>query len=150
MDLDCSPGEAQAALGVATKEWGGEWRAEGSGGRVALPVAAGLRRGLTECDVSIEPAGEGCRVTFEVTAAAWSINWIATMILVFGAAGGILLLLWPLFPDLLGLAPFAAIIAFSAWFLVASRLRTSSLEDYLETLAVETSPGEMEDPELVE
>jgi hypothetical protein len=85
--------------------------------------------------VTIEPRNDGCTVALEITAAAYSLNWIAVSILTFGAAGGLLLLLWPLFPRLLDLAPLAAIAAFSSWFLVAARLRTSSPEDYLRALA---------------
>ena len=133
-------------LAEATVDWGGEWEDRADGGQVVLPVSAGLRRGLVEADASIEAAGEGCRVTLDVTASAYSLNWIAVAILVFGAAGGITLLLWPLFPELLGLAPIAAIVAFSSWFLVASRLRTSGIDDYLEALAVETEIEPFVDP----
>jgi len=118
-----------------TADWGGDWTATDSGGEVALPVAAGLRRGLIEGTVTVSPREGGCTVTLEVTATAYSLNWVAVSILTFGATGGLVLLLWPLFPQLLALAPLAAIAAFSSWFLVASRLRTSSPEDYLRALA---------------
>ena len=98
-------------------------------------MAAGLRRGLVEGEVAFEARPEGCRVSMAVTASAYRLNWTAVVILAFGAASAILLLLWPLFPQLLGLAPFAALMAFSSWFLVAARLRTSSPQDYLDDLA---------------
>lgn len=105
------------------------------GGEIALPVAAGLRRGLVEGEVTFESRPSGCKVTLEVTATAYRLNWIAVVILVFGAGSGVLLLLWPLYPPLIQLAPFAALMAFSSWFLVAARLRTSGPQDYLDDLA---------------
>ena len=136
-DLDCSPEEARKALAEHTEDWGGEWTERLIGGEIALPVAAGLRRGLVEGDVSFESEGSGCRVTLEVTTSAYQLNWIAVMILFFGAGSALLLLLWPLYPALLQLAPFAALMAFSSWFLVAARLRTSGPQDYLDDLAAD-------------
>ena len=105
-----------------------------------LPVAAGLRRGLIEGEVSFDERSGGCRVSLAVTATNYRLNWTAVMILLFGAGSALLLLLWPLFPELLQLAPFAALIAFSSWFLVASRLRTSGPQDYLDDLAANLAP----------
>ncbi len=128
---------AKKALAARTEDWGGEWTPRLTGGEIALPVAAGLRRGLIEGEVSFEPRRNGCRVSLHVTATAYRLNWIAVMILLFGAGSAVVLLLWPLFPDLLQLAPFAALMAFSSWFLVASRLRTSGPQDYLDDLAAD-------------
>jgi len=107
------------------------------GGEIALPVAAGLRRGLVEADVNFEPTRTGCRVTLDVRAVAYRLNWTAFMILLFGGVSAVVLLLWPIFPPLLQLAPFAALMAFSSWFLVAARLRTSDPQDYLDDLAAD-------------
>lgn len=120
-----------------TEDWGGEWTPRLTGGEIALPVAAGLRRGLVEGEVSFEPQRDGCRVSLAVTAAAYRLNWVAVMILLFGAGSATVLMLWPLFPTLLQLAPFAAVMAFSSWFLVAARLRTSGPQDYLDDLAAD-------------
>ncbi|MCZ6728013.1 MAG: hypothetical protein O7A98_11750 [Acidobacteria bacterium] len=87
--------------------------------------------------MEIERHGAGCRVSLAVTAVAYSLNRVTVGILFLGACGAILLLLWPLFPSLLGLAPLAALMAFTAWFLVAARLRTSSPQDYLDDLAAD-------------
>ena len=97
--------------------------------------------------MTITPNEDGCTVALEVKAAAYSLNWVAVSILAVGAGGGSLLLLWPLFPDLLALAPLGAVAAFSSWFLVAARLRTSSPEDYLQALA-EDSGGVPTDKSL--
>jgi hypothetical protein len=137
--LDCSAEEAAKALAEHVTAWGGEWTPNGGGGAIALPVAAGLRRGLVEGAVSIAPKGGGCRLSLEVTAAAYSLNWTAVIILAFGASAASVLLLWPFFPNLLPLAPIAALLAFSSWFLVAARLRTSSPQDYLDDLAASLS-----------
>lgn len=105
-------------------------------------MAAGLRRGLVEGEVAFEPRDAGCRVSLAVTASAYRLNWTAVVILLFGAASAVVLLLWPLMPHLLGLAPFAALMAFSSWFLVAARLRTSTPQDYLDDLARNTGREE--------
>jgi len=102
-------------------------------------VAAGLRRGLVEGVVSIAPEGSSCRLSLEVTTAAYSLNWTAVVILGFGAGAASVLVLWPFLPALLPLAPIAALLAFSSWFLVAARLRTSSPQDYLDDLATNLS-----------
>ena len=87
--------------------------------------------------MTFERQRSGCRVTLEITAAAYRLNWTAVMILAFGAAAALLLLLWPLYPPLIQVAPFAALMAFSSWFLVAARLRTSGPQDYLDDLATD-------------
>jgi hypothetical protein len=98
-------------------------------------VAAGLRRGLVEGAVTLAPEGDGCRLALEVTTAAYSLNWAAAVILACGGGAATVLLLWPFFPTLLPLAPIAALLAFSSWFLVVARLRTTSPQDYLDDLA---------------
>ena len=133
---------ARTALAERTEDWGGEWTARGAGGDIVLPVTAGLRRGLIEGRVEIEPHGAGCRISLTVTASGYSLNWVTVVVLCFGASGAVLLLLWPLFPALLKLAPMAALTAFTSWFLVASRLRTSSPQDYLDDLAADLARDE--------
>lgn len=129
------------ALAAHSEDWGGEWQPRdagrpNSGGKLTLPVAAGLRRGVIEGQVAVSASGSGTELTLEVSQAAYQLNWQPVAILAFGAAGSLLLVLWPFFPRLLELAPIGAIAAFASWFLVASRLRTSSPQDYLDALAV--------------
>ena len=44
-------------------------------------------------------------------------------------------MIWPFFPGLLPLAPLGAIVALSGWFLVVSRLTTSTPDDFLRLVA---------------
>jgi len=104
-------------------------------------VTAGLRRGVIEGQVAVSASGSGTELTVEVSQATYLLNWQPVAILAFGAAGSLLLVLWPFFPRLLELAPIGAIAAFGSWFLVASRLRTSSPQDYLDALAVNLDSG---------
>ena len=127
--------EALEALAQASELWGAGWERQGDGGRLALPVLTGLKRGLLVGPVQIEAAASGSRLVFDVEERHDSLNWTAVAILVFGAAGGIAATLWPFFPVLLGVAPLAVVVAIGAWILVASRLRTSTPEDFLDLVA---------------
>lgn len=130
--------ETLAALARAAETWGAEWRREGTGGRLALPVTAGLRHGRLDGRIHTEPVGgERTRLLFRVEQSRWVLHWRAVVILFFGALGGIAVTLWPFFPPLLDIAPIALVLAFAAWFLVASRLRTAGPEDFFELLTEE-------------
>jgi len=108
-----------------------------------LPVSAGLHRGRVSGRLRLEPAPSGCRLVLTVEERAWRLRGNAVALLVLAGAGGLVTVLWPFFPRLLGLAPIGAILALSAWFLVLSRLTTSTPEDFL-ALAAElaTHPPE--------
>jgi len=58
IDLDVPPGTALAAVGQTAEDWGAEFVREGEGGKLHLPVIAGMRRGLLTGPVTVEPAGE--------------------------------------------------------------------------------------------
>jgi len=135
IDIKLPPGEALAAVARASEIWGATWRPEGVGGRLELPVLAGLRHGLLIGNISAEPATIGSRVILRVEDRRYRLQWTALAILALGAAGGITATLWPFFPSLLGVAPLAIVVAIGAWILVASRLRTSTVEEFLELVA---------------
>ncbi len=136
VELPLATDEALAAVAAAAEVWGAEWRREGSGGRLVLPVTAGLRHGRLSGRVSTEPAhqGTGTRLRLEVEDSRYLLHWRAVVILLFGALGAISFTLWPFFPPLLSFAPVALVLAFAAWFLVASRLRTAGPEEFFELL----------------
>lgn len=128
---------ALAAVADAAEAWGAEWRRHGNGGRLELPVTAGLRHGRLSGTVWAEPtpeAGGGTRLRFRVDDSRWVIHWQAVVILLFGALGGIAFTLWPFYPPLLAIAPVALVLAFAAWFLVASRLRNAGPEEFFEAV----------------
>lgn len=137
IDLGMPPGTALAALRQTAEDWGAELIREGSGGRLRLPVVAGLRRGLVTGPVTVEPSEEGARVTFLTEEAVYYVHTPAVVILLLAVFGAVLTVLWPFFPRLLAVAPFGAVLALGGWFLVVSRLRTSGPEEFLEAVAAQ-------------
>jgi hypothetical protein len=135
IDAELTRDEALAALAAASEAWGAQWRRQGAGGYLELPVLAGLRRGVLRGRVSVEPAAAGSRILFRIDESDYRVHRTALGILLLGAAGGITATLWPFYPPLLGVAPLAVVLALGAWILVASRLRTSTAEDFLELVA---------------
>ena len=130
-DLDAT----RARLESLAEIWGGEWRPEGTGGgHLALPVRAGLRRGLAEGPVEITPQGKQSRVRFTIVSSAYRVQYSAFFLLTLGAMGGVITIAAPLAPGLWPLVPVGAILAVAAWFLIVSRLHTSGPEDFLTEL----------------
>ncbi len=142
VELAATPGAALAAVAHAAEDWGGLWQPTIDGGRLELPVLAGLRRGRLRGRVSVEPAAGGSRVTFEVEDDAWSLHRPALAIAAIGGAGGLFGLVSPFlfaaYPERLrelsSLVALGSLLAFTAWFLVVSRLRTSGPREFLESL----------------
>jgi hypothetical protein len=136
------------ALSFVAEGWGGQWKDEGPGGELWIPVNAGLRRGFWHGTVDIEPlpADTGAsRLRVEQKDQQMQVNRGAAMILLFGAVGGVVAALWPFFPVLVQLGPFALVLAIAAWLLVSSRIRNSGLEEFFEAVEAvatnEESPG---------
>lgn len=129
------------ALDRAAESWGAGWERAGLGGRLELPVTAGVRRGVLTCRVEARPAGAGTRLTLTVEAEDYRLNRAAVAILAFGAAGAIAATLWPFFPQLLSVAPLAVVLALCAWFLVAARVRTTTAAEFLELVVEECGRG---------
>ncbi len=135
VEIGCAPAEALAAVGKAAEAWGADWERGIEGGRIGLPIAAGIRRGLARGEIRIERAGGGSRVSFRTEETVFYVQTAAVGILVLAAAGGVLTVVWPFFPALLPLAPLGGIVALSGWFLVVSRLTTSTPDDFLRLVA---------------
>ncbi len=137
IELDLPPAEALSALRRTAEDWGAELQADGSGGKLHLPVLAGLRRGLMSGPVEIRPAEGGSRLTFRPETSVYYVQTQAVVVLLLAVAGGLLTVLWPFFPKLLAVAPFGAVVALGGWFLVISRLRTQGPDDFLEAVAAQ-------------
>ena len=140
-DLEIPPEQALAAIRRTAEEWGAEFQPSGSGGMLRLPVLAGIRRGLVTGTVEIQPAPEGSRVAFLPESSIYYVQTAPVMVLLLAAAGGLLTVLWPFYPELIAVAPFGAILALGGWFLVISRLRTSGPDEFLATVAVAAEAG---------
>lgn len=134
-DLGVSPERALPALEQAAEAWGAELEREGSGGRLHLPVVAGIRRGLVTGRVEVLPTAAGSRVVFRPETSIYYVQTAAVVILLLSAVGAILTVVWPFFPELMAVAPFGAILALGGWFLVVSRLRSSGPDDFLAAVA---------------
>lgn len=141
IDLDVPPGRALAAVRQTAEDWGAELEMDGSGGKLRLPVIAGMRRGLVSGPVTVEPSGQGSRVVFRAEESVYYVQTQAVVILVISLFGALMTVLWPFNPKLLAAAPFGAVLALGGWFLVISRLRNSGPEDFLEAVAAQDRPA---------
>jgi hypothetical protein len=128
-------GEVLAQAAREAAEWGGELEIAGDGGRLRLPVLAGLRRGVISGQLSVRPAEEGSRLLFVLEQSEYTVHSPSVGILALAALGAVPAVLWPLVPGLLSVAPFGAVLAISGWLLVVARLRTSGPEDFLNRVA---------------
>ncbi len=128
--------ETLDAVERAAEFWGADWHRHGTGGRLELPVHAGVRRGWLTARLSAEPEppGEdsGTILTVSVESSHYRLQTAAVSILGIGGVGGLALTLWPLYPPLLALAPLALIFLVVAWLFVASRLQNSGVEEFLD------------------
>lgn len=152
-ELAHPPRRALAAVAGAAEAWGAEWQQDSAGGRLTLPIAAGIRHGLAIGRLAVEPsatAAGGSRLRWQLEESRYVVQTAPVAILVFAAAGGLLTVLWPFFPGLLPAAPLGAVIALSGWFLVISRLRTSGPEEFFDLVAEmageDAEPGATEPP----
>jgi hypothetical protein len=135
IELARPPRAALKAAARAAEEWGAELTPGVLGGRLRLPVTAGLRRGFLDGTLAAEPRPAGSRLSFRVDASEYHLQTTSVAFLLLGGAGALVVLLWPLDPRLLRLAPFGVVLALAAWFLVLQRLHTSGPEEFLERVA---------------
>ncbi|HEX3553467.1 MAG TPA: hypothetical protein VIA62_09585 [Thermoanaerobaculia bacterium] len=135
VDLDMPPERALSALRQTAEDWGANLQPAGAGGRLHLPVLAGIRRGLVSGPVEVQPAEGGSRVVFRSEESVYYVQTPSVMILILSIAGAALTVLWPFYPRLMSVAPFGAILALGGWFLVLSRLRTSGPDEFLAAVA---------------
>jgi hypothetical protein len=148
--LALPPERALSVLRRTAEDWGAELQADGeNGGRLHLPVVAGIRRGVVAGPVEVRPAEGGSRVVFRPEESIYSVQVAAVTILVLATAGALLTVLWPFYPQLIGVAPFGALIALGGWFLVVSRLRSSGPDEFLDAVAANGAMADAapEDPE---
>ncbi len=133
------------AIEEAAELWGALWRSEGEGGHLALPVVEGLRHGLVRGHLAISASTDGTSLSLEIVDRELRLNRSAVFILVLGALGGLTVVLWPLSPRILQLAPLGVVLAIAAWLMVVSRLRSSGVDQFLD-LVSELAEG-AEDPD---
>ncbi len=130
-------------LETLAEMWGAQWQPSGRhGGQLALPVRAGLRRGLVEGPIDVESEGKSTRVRFTVAAQVFRVQYSAFFLLTLGAVGGILTVAAPLVPALWPLMPVGIILAVAAWLLIVSRLHNSGPEEFFAELGALEPDGD--------
>ena len=141
MELAGNASQALETVREAADIWGGDWQPRGSGGRLTLPVSAGLRHGHVIGEVSAQDLGGSARLVFYVEKSHYQLHVASLAILLMGALGGLVLVLWPFYPVLLELTPVGVVLSLTAWFLVASKLKTRGPTEFL-NLLTELQEGE--------
>ncbi len=139
LELPEDPVTSLNLVAMAAEAWGGMWQAEGRhGGRLGLPVMAGLRRGWVAGQLTVEPAGDGSRLTYRVDKSDYQVQKPAALMLLLASLGAVVTVIAPLFPTLLRLVPLSIVLCLVAWFFVVARLRNSGPEEFFEDLARES------------
>lgn len=149
IELVCEPQAALKAAAQAAADWGAEFAPATGGGRLRLPVTAGLRHGWMEGELAAEPLPGGSRLSLRVERSEYNLQPGPIAFLVLGGLGGLTLVLWPLYPPLLHLAPLGIVLALGAWFLVLSRLRVSGPEEFLEMVSAISAGAGQEEPAAI-
>lgn len=147
VEIQATHAETLRAVGEAADLWGGEWHRLGSGGALGLPVSAGLRLGELKGQVSTERSANGTRLVYHVQESHYRLRLAHFFVLLVGGIGGVVTVLVPFFPGLVGLVPLAGLLLLLAWFLVASRLNSSGVEEFLDLVRDLAEGGEVQEPE---
>lgn len=148
--IDAPPDEALAAVGLAAEMWSAAWEEAPGGGRLHLPVLAGIRHGRLLARVEVRERAGGSEVRLQVDHADYEVNRPAVFFLALGAAGGLITILLPLYPkQLIAFLPLAVVLLLGAWLLVASRVRSAGPQDFLDMVAelAEVGSERASDPE---
>ncbi len=134
LELPDDPVTALNLVTLAANDWGGIWQAGNNGGRLGLPVIAGLRRGWVAGDLKVEKASEGSRLIYCVDKSDYTIQKPAAVMLLLAGLGAVTTVIAPFVPALWGLVPIGLLLSIGAWFLVISRLRNSGPEEFFDDL----------------
>jgi len=135
-----APERVLAAVAAEAEAWGAEWEGHAGGGRLALPVLFGLRRGVVAGEIAVTPrpadpaTPESSQIAWHLLRSELHVHRPAVAILALAAAAGLGTLLWPFFPVLIKLVPAAILLSLSAWWLVVSRLRTAGPREFLDAV----------------
>lgn len=144
IELPVERRRVEGLLREAAEIWGADYDG-GSGGRLELPIEAGLRTGRLACRTWTEAAASGCHLLVRVEESRYRLRLWAVGLLVAGAAGGISAMLWPLWPPELGTVPaLGMLMAVATWLTVVARLKTNGADDFLTLVADLAEEGEEE------
>lgn len=130
-----TPEETLDAVEHAAELWGARWSRLGTGGQLDLPVHAGVRQGVVKGRLSTESHPKGTTLVFHTESSEYALKLGAVAILSLGGLSALALVLWPIYPRLLDVAPLALVFSIVAWLLIASRLQSAGVEDFLNLVA---------------
>lgn len=142
--LEAPPAEALRAVARAAEAWGADFEPRGAdGGRLELPVNAGLRHGRLEGTVRAVAVGEvATELAFAVEREEFKLPRVLVGLLLCGALGAVTALGWPFVPRLGKLAPMGALIALAVWFLVLAKARYVGAEVFFDRVEDEIAAKE--------
>ena len=139
IELDLPPDEATRRVTEAADAWQGSYE----GGRLALPVVFGLRRGVALGRVEIVRLGDSrSRLAWTLEESRLEVHRASVAVLVFAAIPLLITVAWPFHPPLFALVPFAAVSGLAAWWLVVSRLRSRGPAEFFAALGESPPPAE--------
>jgi hypothetical protein len=142
VELATTPARALADLARVAEEQGGSFESAGaSGGRLRIPVVAGLRRGWVSGTVTAISGAGTTTLSFRGEESAYHLQRSSVAVLVLGALGGLAFLVAPLVPALVPALPLAAMLAFASWLFVVAGLRNSGPEELLASLTEPDEPA---------
>lgn len=143
VELAGDPTHSLDLLDREAASWGAAWQRDGQrGGRLSLPVLAGLRRGWVEGEVTVEPAGDGSRLTFRVDKSDYHLQAMSVAVLLVAALGALVVLVGPFVAALRPAVPAGILLAVGAWLFIVAGLRNSGPEEFLEGLAAAAAAPE--------
>jgi hypothetical protein len=136
IELAHDPARCLELLSEGAPTWGAEWRRDGrQGGRLGLPVLAGLRRGWVEGPVTVARSEAGSRLTFRVEEERYHLETLSVLILATAGVGALVFLVAPFVPALRPAMPAGFILTVAAWLFIVARLRNSGPEEFFAWLA---------------
>ena len=108
----------------------------GRGGRLLLPVTAGLRHGFVVGEIEARESGEATELCYRIEHSEYALHVASVGVLLFGGVGALLTIIAPLFPDQLWqMVPFGLLLMVVAWLMVVSKIRHRSAEDFFRLLS---------------
>lgn len=138
IELSEDPADCLRLVSRVAEDWGARWQPEDvDGGRLELPVVAGVHRGWVVGRVQVEAIPEGSRLTFRVEESLYGVQATTVTVLVLAAGGALTTVVAPWVPELWPLVPLGILLSVGAWFFIITRLRNSGPEEFLEALTLE-------------
>jgi len=142
-ELELPAGDARIALAEAAEACAAGWQGDERGGRLALPVVFGLRRGVVVGRIEVVRLGdERTRLEWTLEESHLELEKSSVAVLSIAVVPLVAAVVSPFWPALFPLVPFAAIFGLVAWWLVVSRLRNFGPEEFLAGVdGRESEPG---------